>query len=263
MSQEIRIEELRQVLERFVADYPAASGERAIWRRPLLVSARADQRFQALPRMADPAHALPEELLPRARSVIVFFIPFTEELARENFGGKLPARSWGEAYVSTNRLIGLASRHLEELLTGRGNACALTPATHNFDPVKLTSRWSHKHLAYIAGLGRFGHHHLLITPAGCAGRFGSLVTSAELGDHPLVTQAETCLHKAGEECLRCVEHCPVGALTPQGFDRQRCWQRLNFNYHRAGIFQGLPDTTHVCAKCAMDLPCSFEIPVAA
>jgi hypothetical protein len=32
------------------------------------------------------------------------------------------------------------------------------PATYNFDPQTLVSRWSHKSVAVIAGLGSFGHH---------------------------------------------------------------------------------------------------------
>lgn len=255
--------ELRALLEDFVAAHPDRGGQRAIWRKPLLASAAADRRFDILPRIASPDHLLPKELLPTARSVVVFFIPFKQELAAENLPGKLPARSWGEAYVATNQMIGEACRMLSDHLAARGHNSALTPATHNFDPAQLMSRWSHKHLGHIAGLGRFGHNSLFITPKGCVGRMGSLVTEAELGDAPLIGQAETCLHRAGQECLKCVARCPVGALTDEGYDRRRCWDRLVFNIERSGVLDGLPGSTHVCAKCAMDLPCSHEAPVKA
>jgi epoxyqueuosine reductase QueG len=125
------------------------------------------------------------------------------------------------------------------------------------------ARWSHKHLGYLAGLGRFGVHHMLITPAGCTGRFGSLVTEAELGNHPLIETEEACLHKAGKECGKCMEACPVHALKEDAFDRRRCWDRLKDNRNSLSYFSDLPKTTHVCAKCATIMPCSFKNPVAA
>jgi epoxyqueuosine reductase QueG len=124
------------------------------------------------------------------------------------------------------------------------------------------ARWSHKHLGYLAGLGRFGTHRMLITPAGCAGRLGSLVTEAELGDHPLIRTKEACLLKAGKKCGKCMKACPVQALEQDGFDRHRCWNRLNENRHTLASFSDLPLSTHVCGKCAALMPCSFKNPLA-
>ena len=53
-------------------------------------------------------------------------------------------------------------------------------ATHNFDEAKLVSYWSQKHVAYMAGLGKFGLHHMIITEKGCCGRLGSIVTNAKI-----------------------------------------------------------------------------------
>jgi epoxyqueuosine reductase len=139
----------------------------------------------------------------------------------------------------------------------------LTPATHNFDEKALMARWSHKHLGHIAGLGRFGTHCMLITPSGCTGRLGSFVTEAELGDNPLMKTEEACLLKAGRKCGKCMEACPIQALRQDGFDRRGCWDRLNDNRRRLEYFQDLPETTHVCGKCAAMMPCSFKDPVAA
>jgi hypothetical protein len=36
-----------------------------------------------------------ESTLPRARSLVVFFIPFKEDLVRENKKGDRPCRNWG------------------------------------------------------------------------------------------------------------------------------------------------------------------------
>jgi len=164
--------------------------------------------------------------------------------------------------VQTNDLINRLSQSLGDLLNRQGFQCGLTPATHNFNEAKLMARWSHKHLGHLVNLGRFGTHHMLITPAGCTGRLGSLVTEAELGEHPLIETREACLLKAGKACGLCIEVCPVEALKTNGFERRRCWQRLKDN--RAGIdyFTDLPESTHVCGKCAAMMPCSFGNPVA-
>jgi epoxyqueuosine reductase QueG len=194
--------------------------------------------------------------------VIVFFIPFKEELVKENKKGDRPCRNWGVAYVQTNELIGRVGQALEELLRRHGFKSGLTPATANFDEVKLMARWSHKHLGDLAGLGHLGTHRMLITPAGCTGRLGSLVTEAELEDSPVIETKEACLLKAGYKCGKCIGGCPVSALSEKDFDRQGCWKRLKENRRTLEGFFDLPESTHVCGKCAALMPCSFKNPVA-
>jgi epoxyqueuosine reductase QueG len=253
---------LRQVAEEYVAAEPGRLGAAGWWRAPLMAAAPVDERFEALSRIAADDHWRPRDLLPEARSVIVFFLPFTKDLVRANREGPDPTRDWGVAYVQTNDLIGRLGQRLADFLLSRGFRSGLTPATHNFDEQKLMARWSHKHLGHLVNLGRFGTHNLLITPAGCAGRLGSLVTAAELGDNPLAAGREACLLKAGKECGRCIPACPVKALKVAGFGRRECWERLKRNRAELPHFDDLPETTHVCGKCAALMPCSFHDPVA-
>jgi len=258
----IDIDVLGRFAEKFVAGEPVRLGIEGFWQTPLLVSAPIDGRFDILPQIAFDEHLHPHELLPTAKSVVIFFIPFKRELVKENKKGDRPCRNWGLAYVKTNDLINRLSQAIEELLAGKGFKSGLTPATHNFDEDILMARWSHKHLAHLANLGRFGTHHMLITPAGCSGRLGSLVTEADLGEHPLIDIDEACLLKAGKKCGKCVDACPVNALHENGFERRICWNRLNENRDTLDYFSDLPDSTHVCGKCAALVPCSFSNPVA-
>jgi epoxyqueuosine reductase len=255
------IGELRQLAKDFVAAEPTRLGTEGFWRTPLLVSASIDERFDLLPQIAFNEHVHPCDLLPTAKSVIVFFIPFKRALIKENKKGDRPCRNWGLAYVQTNDLIGRLCNAINDLLSASGFKAESTPATHNFDEDVLMARWSHKHLAYLANLGRFGTHHMLITPSGCAGRLGSLVTEADLGDHPLIDTDQACLLKAGKKCGKCIEACPVRALSENGFERRRCWNRLNDNRKILGYFADLPESTHVCGKCVAIVPCSFLNPV--
>jgi len=260
MNKSVAPDDLRILIEKYVAEYPRKKREQKIWRKPLLTTAKADDRFDILPRIAAEDHILPRELLSSAKSVVVFFVPFIKELAVENHKGEIPCRNWGLAYESTNRLINSVCEHIQHHLEGLGYRAKLTPATHNFNPVKLVSRWSHKHLGYLTGLGRFGVNAQFITSSGCAGRMGSLVCDAELGDSPLISEKELCLHKNGHKCLVCVERCPVGAVSESGIDRKLCWERLKSNLLQTGELSGLGNTTHVCGKCQVFVPCSLKAP---
>ncbi len=263
MDASIDVNGLREFSAAYVADEPGRLGTDGWWQTPLLAAAAVDSRFDQLPQIAADDHLHPRDLLPSAKSVIVFYIPFKKELVRENKPGKRPCRNWGVAYVQTNDLIGRLSQALGDLLAECGFKSGLTPATHNFDDVKLMARWSHKHLAHLVSLGRFGIHHMLITPVGCTGRLGSLVSEIDLGNHPLIETDQACLLKAGEKCGKCIKACPVTALSEEGFDRRQCWDRLNDNKKNLEYLSDLLESTHVCGKCAALMPCSFKNPVAA
>jgi epoxyqueuosine reductase QueG len=132
----------------------------------------------------------------------------------------------------------------------------MVQATHNFDQQTLLSAGSHRHAAYIAGLGTFGLNRLLITEQGCCGRLGSLVTDLELTPRPRPDH-EFCFHRSDGSCIRCIEKCPAGALGPDAFDRHSCYRILLENEARLN----LPHPADVCGKCACGLPCSFTNPV--
>jgi epoxyqueuosine reductase QueG len=258
----IDIGQLREFVENYVESEPGRLRAAGWWQTPLLVTATIDNRFEQLPQIAAADHFHPHDLLPTAKSVIVFFIPFKKELVKENKTGDRPCRNWGVAYVQTNDLIDRLSRAIGDMMAAQGFKSGLTPATHNFDEARLMARWSHKHLGYLVGMGRFGVHNMLITPRGCAGRMGSLVTDAGTGDHPLIETGEACLLKAGKSCGECVQACPVDALSENDFDRRGCWDRLNENRAVLDYFGDLPESTDVCGKCAAMMPCSFINPVA-
>jgi epoxyqueuosine reductase QueG len=225
------------------------------YRQPLVGFAAADDpRFAKLRSVAEPSHLLPADLLPGARSVVSFFLPFAPWVVEANARHRMEvAREWAVAYVETNTLIGRITAHLVEALARQGVRAAAEPATHNFDPVSLISRWSHKSVAVIAGLGNFGLHQMVITDAGCAGRFGSLVVDADL----LAATAppcERCLYFYDGSCLECVQACPAGALdTNEPLDKQACYRRL-LDVAAAYEDLGLADA---CGKCATG-PCALE-----
>ncbi|MEJ2098066.1 MAG: epoxyqueuosine reductase, partial [Deltaproteobacteria bacterium] len=134
--------DLSKLLIDYVAAYPDKYDQIAIWRKPIMACAPADQRFRRLKEITVPDHALPQDLLPGAKTVVVWFIPFKKHIQMDNTGGKRPVLSWGRAYLSTNNMIERASSVLKKMIENAGGKAALTPATHNFDKDRLVSLWS-------------------------------------------------------------------------------------------------------------------------
>ncbi len=228
------------------------------YREPLVGFAAADDpRFSELRQVASPTHLLPQNLLPGARSVVSFFLPFAHWVVQANAQNKkMVAEEWTNAYIETNTLINRITAHLVDSLAERGVRAAAEPATHNYDPVSLTSHWSHKSVAVIAGLGSFGLHHMVITDSGCAGRFGSLVIDANLPATPTEPKVR-CLYFYDGSCLDCILRCPVNALDENGqIDKDRCLQRLR-SVASEYAYLALADA---CGKCAIGA-CSFEAAV--
>jgi len=93
---------------------------------------------------------------------------------------------------------------------------------------------------------------MLITPAGGAGRYGTVFISEELP--PSVRpEEELCLFLKNGSCRYCLEHCPARALGEGEFDRQACHRQLLAMSSRTG--SGQPPQ-QVCGKCAVG-PCAI------
>ncbi len=237
------------LLTRWIEESVVEAQTQTGYRTPLVALASVDDPgFEELPKRI-PGHLRPCDLLPHARSVCAFFLPFARSVVAANAGGDLASEGWALAYVETNALLARICERLAEELGRLGISAAWQPPTHTFDPVRLVSTWSHKSVAVVAGLGQLGHHHMLITEAGCAGRLGSVVLDVDVSSRA-ASSMSACAYDRG--CRACIERCPVGALTDDGFDRTRCYVRCLDNDAR--FPQWLAD---VCGKCATG-PCAMH-----
>lgn len=147
-----------KIVDAIRAELASASQDKTIrstWGEPIVGFADADHPlFGALKRAVRPSHSLPGDLLPGARTVIAYFLPFDRKIARTNHRGRMSSEAWAVAYVETNRLIARISDGINTVLERSGSRGTRLPATHNFDKGMLMSDWSHKHIAYIAGIGQ-------------------------------------------------------------------------------------------------------------
>ncbi|KPU44798.1 hypothetical protein OXPF_18840 [Oxobacter pfennigii] len=248
---------IKNLISQFVKEYPDKNNTETMWQEPLTAFADAkDELFYELKQYVSPTHALPVDLLPGAETVVTYFIPFDKTIAKSNIEGPEASRAWAKAYIETNKLILDLNTHMHNEIQALGYNSNIMPATHNFDVVKLISDWSHRHAAYVAGLGKFGLNNMLITEKGCCGRFGSFVTDAQIeADERKIS--ENCLYKHKGICKKCVDRCVNDALKVGSFDRHKCYGMCLFNDKLHSDLS----ISDVCGKCLVNVPCSFVNPV--
>ncbi len=253
---------LEQEIVRYIKEYGMKQGIRTEWGEPLAGFADARHPYILnLKNIIGPDHRLPEDVLPEAQTVIIYYVPFTKKLARINAGaGRHAAAEWAIAYEETNKMLVELSSYLIGFLKSHGYKAAVSEETKTFDREKLISNWSHRHFAYAAGMGTFGVNNMLITKKGCCGRYFSLVTDLKLEPgSPL--KDELCIHKRTGKCLVCVKNCPVNALESAKYQRRTCYGLVSENAQihvgYGSSYDGDNRGTEVCGKCVTASPCAF------
>lgn len=250
-------DKIQKLIRKFVKNYKTQNKTKTDWDEPLVAFADADDPlFEKLKAIINTSHNTPTELLRDAKTVISYFIPFKKEIAISNVGGKNPSKEWARAYIETNKLISDLNEYLLKELEKLNFKSVILPPTHNFDEKTLISYWSHKHVAFISGLGKFGLHQMLITEKGGCGRLGSLITNAKINPTKR-SDKEFCLYKHDATCKKCLEKCAFEALNIDSYDRHKCYEICLLNaelYSELGL-------ASVCGKCACGVPCSFKNPV--
>ncbi len=224
-----------------------------LYEKPLLkITGTGNYYIKNLKTIAHPGHMLPEDLLPGAKSVFAYFLPFKEDIVKNNRPGMYASKKWAQAYVATNRLLTRIAEDISRDLGKEGIRCSWAKPTHNFDEEQLISFWSHKHVAFACGLGSFGKNGLLITKKGCAGRIGTLVSDWDPGFLPGDTGEFKPFYQCPPKCNYCINNCPAGALGSTGLDKKACY---SFLLENAELYKelGLCD---VCGKCSTG-PCGY------
>ncbi|MDU9376701.1 hypothetical protein McpSp1_13260 [Methanocorpusculaceae archaeon Sp1] len=241
---------ITEAVGRFVKDYEERPGIATRWGEPIVGFCDAkSSAIENLKQAVSLNHLMPQDLLADASVVVVYFLPFAKVIAETNREGTAASSEWARAYSETNGLFAELNDHLVELIERNGGKAKLPGPAAGFSGDLLISNWSHRHFAVIAGLGTFGVNNMLITRMGCCGRVSSFAASIQVEpDVPL--EEELCLYKQKGTCGKCFERCPAGALSPDGFDRKRCFAVCMEN-------EALYPGCDVCGKCGVGVPCTF------
>jgi epoxyqueuosine reductase len=129
----------------------------------------------------------------------------------------------------------------------------------------LVSNWSQRHIAFPAGLGTFSLSDGLITPRGVAMRCGSVVSDLPLPTSRRLYESHlfNCLFYRDGSCGKCIDRCPVGAISEKGHDRKRCQECLFVDQRvlieRSGA-SGYTGAYAGCGLCQTKVPCEDRIP---
>lgn len=246
-------EDVRDWILEFEEHYCREHGEEPVWREPLVGLADATSPlFAQLGEVAHPLHRMPQYYLPGAVTVVSYFMPFMESVAEDNRAGDRPTSGWAHAYDLTNTMCAEMNRFIAARIEDSGHRAAV-PEDAGEILDRTYSRWSQRHVARIAGLGNFGMNNMLISAAGCCGRYFSVVCDVPC-EHDAPCTRETCLHRLDGSCGLCMDACPVSVLSDDGFDRLGCEGRCNSNQPLVGF--------HICGKCMVGMPCTFTDPTA-
>ena len=243
-----------------IALHPRCVGMK-IFEAPIFAFGSADDdlyvRFKSLHIIG--SHFMsPAEWLPGAKTVISFFLPYTDIVkAANSTDSEWPADEWLHGRHEGQIFISLLIEYLVESLLKAGYK-SLAPSLDqryklgNADKTKiLTSNWSERHIAYTCGLGTFGLSKGLITAKGICGRFGSILTELDL---PKDRRSYSGIYEHCTMCGSCINRCPVHAISIKGGKNSMyCSDFLDKVRVKCKPRYG-------CGKCQTNVPCESGIP---
>ncbi len=219
-----------------------------------------------------PHYMPPENWLRDPKSVVSFFLPFTEAVRKSNrkrfdapydsaIDNQRCSAEWLHARIEGQSLINALTDQLCAMLEKEGFRAVAPSTSPDFKIVgKYSSNWSERHAAYAAGLGTFGLSKGLITAKGMAGRFGSVITDAafDVTKRPYNSPFEYCIM-----CGACQKRCPAEAIDISrgcalGKDQNICGPYVYGSYLAPHGPKQI--VRYGCGKCQVAVPCEARIP---
>ncbi len=203
-------------------------------------------------------------------TVISWILPHNQRTKSDNRAQTAyPSERWVRARVHGEEANEKLRTHVVATVQESGHE-AVAPMLSPFFERKTSERygfastWSERHAAYASGLGTFGLCDGLITPGGKAMRCGSVVARIKMPptERPYSDHHAYCLFFTKGLCGKCIERCPVDAITESGHDKVKCRQYVRGvvpEYIRSRF--GLPEgKAYGCGLCQTGVPCESKIP---
>jgi epoxyqueuosine reductase len=203
---------------------------------------------------------------PEKVTIVSWVLPQTKTTKRDHRKERFfPSERWARSRIFGEEANVALRKHVEAFFEAHRIA-AVAPQISPLWEFRLSekygyaSTWSERHAAYAAGLGTFGLSDGLITPAGKAHRVGSVVIDlyVEPTKRTYVNHNAYCLFHMKGTCGKCMERCPIGAISEKGHDKNLCRKYVNMT------FEYVPRHFHFdgygCGLCQTGIPCESSIP---
>jgi ferredoxin len=271
---------------RFVKDDPRNSmddkfpGEKIYSAALVGFSAGTDPLFVKYKEIIGPFHLTPAEGLAMAAKtqgvkappadqvgVVSFILPFADPIVDTNAAEtRWCSPRWAQARLLGGIFTQTVQMALITELAHYGILAAAPDMMLEFRAKKhqrvgYASTWSFRHLAFAAGLGSFGMSDLFISERGTSHRCGAVAVALPL--KPDRDQAphyqHHCLHHQTGGCLECAGRCPVGAISKEGHDKNRCGKNVVSSWPRNQLKHEI--NIYGCGLCSTGTPCSQQSPV--
>lgn len=131
-----------------------------------------------------------------------------------------PNKLYQRHYKMANMFLDQLAIRIGNLIQNMGYGYLPIPASQIIDWDLQIAHLSHRAVAFHAGLGWRGRSSLLINPRyGARVRYVTLLTDMDLpADSPVNTDCGN--------CRACMNACPAGAITEEGYDMEKCHKML-------------------------------------
>ena len=252
-------------------------GDEPAWAEPIVgFSSGADPLYEFYKRDIGPFYVSPLEFISQAYpgeefkaeglTVISWILPQTEATKRDNREEThFPSERWARSRIMGEGVNVKLRSHVVDRLREQGVkavAPMLSPLWRSETSPKYgyASTWSERHAAYVAGLGTFGLSDGLITSVGKAMRTGSVVADLYIkpSPRPYTDHHAYCLFYSEGTCGKCMERCPIGAITPEGHNKNLCSRYVNMTHSYVPEHYGFDG--YGCGLCQTGVPCESGIP---
>jgi hypothetical protein len=255
------------------------------------VALGSDPIFRKFKKIIGPEHLTPEELwsdnslpvldnLGNCIRVLSIVFPYTSFIrSKYSNGDEFPSEIYSLSRHIANYFISDVLSQVVDYIKDHGFYAAAAIKSPSYKEYvsnadMLYATWSERHVAFAAGLGKFGLHAALITEAGCNVRLGSIITNAPLQVTHRINDKPygNCLFYKNSTCKICIFHCPINAISENGHDKTVCFQHRNkVRAEMRKRFDGIVDDSIKqlcsknnlragCALCQFGTPCMDKNP---
>lgn len=280
-------DEIIKIIEEAVAQSPHNSfhmigtPEKPMWERPIVGFARGDDPYFAyykaeiggfywLPKEVFKLHFPEESVADEELTVISIGFPQTAETkAAQKKATGLPSDPWLYTRGEWNEMIKKITADMVGKICEGGYEVLSLDLTSELSgqtskKFGLAANWSHRHTAFIAGLGTFGLSDGLITRKGKAMRFATLIIKGRFEPTARAYEhyGEYCSFYRKGTCGACIVRCPVGAITKEGHDKEKCSAFLDQIKNELGpdFIRDFQYLNAGCGLCQSRVPCQDGIP---